>query len=1367
MASLSEEPTIETAPSQERLDELLSTEERPTSDETGRIKEEDRQTTPSSPRRNGIPPKRPLTTAKRTAGTTPSPAPMSTTSSACRATPGSGLSKPPTRPTASSTARRPPTNVTAATAASSGHRLRASRSSFDDGKTVATGSVDENKKRAIGGAAKHVSISGPTSSRSSAANSISSSTDPQPSLGSTAPIDRQIGTRASAVSPAKSALRPTTNNARPNTATTARSARLIASSTRGTTATATSGLAKKRLSTIPASPAAAKNNVIASDTEKTEPSASRKPARPALGTRKSTTSVGIEQRLQEMELVNQMLRAAMAEDGDEDDEVKEEYEKKVDETLASLRMKLEEARRNEAEEGIAPTRMSAIKPGVGDAHTDGNVMKETSSRDETGRQSDIDAMQLQTALLESRMKVQIMEGELEVLQAKMREYSTAAAEVSKEVQEATENIRREHALKVDELLTSHTNEIDPLRARLDEADKTHKQYVEQSVKEIEEARAAAAQNGSKAVAKKLEEQQKAHGAALNALEADLATERANGTETALRLEQLLSYISTLESRLEEHRNISEEALQNCQRQSTQATKEKDRAIEVKDQDILTLQRKMQELQDTQSLALEEVKSAAMRSSSALESEISALRAKLVEAEDKSLLASTRHDELVQAKDRDLKGMRQVIENLQNELQQLHESKGRELDSHKINLIQEHESAIGMLKAEHQAVLVSAQNQRHEAAQSIHLAHEQELQNLLRDHDITQDELQKTMAELVASKAEFQAKFDSIMAGHTNELRAHHAKHENSKQLLNEAKAAQQEASETIDTLKEKIIAVESEKEESKIATIEMQKDLERASGEVASLRKVLEAFDDESKNKDEQHASTIKKLKEEAAVLAKILDQTNSEGSSAKETHTAALQALRDRHTKEIEELKANSDQKHNAAIQGLQSQHDKVLKALKKTEEEHPAALEKLKGDHSKALEKHIQSLNEVNVGHAKELEELRIRLERQHSQSKQDFEANSADKAFKAENKHLKDLDDLQKEHEKKYSQLRKEMEDAGTQNTSATNKAHETALSELQSQVEQQKEALAQTKCELQAAQDNNKEVEDHKALLDELKVELEQAASVKKELESTLRHLAKARDDVVPIVQELENLKQALPIAKAEAEQHREAVEAANLKVKGQQDKLAAALAEAEEHKTNHRKALAELSTFQPKTTEANAAASEMTQAQAFEVNQELEALQLAADAERDQNTKLKVLLQKAEETAEQHATKVREVEAALKVTTAELIEMQTKRAEGSGFVSSPPPKGGLRLSRWPAGSPAKNGEKEDGAEGEELGSHIEGTMAGLQEQVRQLEGVNEDMLEETARIVNMLSKITEPNTLEGGSSRSTSPPRLPLSEVLDG
>ncbi|KAL8652876.1 MAG: hypothetical protein Q9210_002432 [Variospora velana] len=76
----------------------------------------------------------------------------------------------------------------------------------------------------------------------------------------------------------------------------------------------------------------------------------QKRVRPGLGTRKSTMSVTIEQRLREISLVHQMLHAAMAEEDGENDEVKEAYGKQMDETLAALKARLAEARK---EEGLA------------------------------------------------------------------------------------------------------------------------------------------------------------------------------------------------------------------------------------------------------------------------------------------------------------------------------------------------------------------------------------------------------------------------------------------------------------------------------------------------------------------------------------------------------------------------------------------------------------------------------------------------------------------------------------------------------------------------------------------------------------------------------------------------------------------------------------------------------------------------------------------------------------------------------------------------------------------------------------------------------------------------------------------------------
>ena len=1213
-------------------------------------------------------------------------------------------------------------------------------SSFDDDNKAGTSSADENKKQAVGRVANPISIADPTSQRSPAAKSLQSTNDRSFTLGTAASIETQIGARRNTVSPTKSALKPTTNNARPSTVSTAaRSARPTVSSSRGTPGKATSGLTKKRLSITPAYPAPARSNVGTSDSETAASAASRKPTRPALATRKSTMSVTIEQRLRELEAVNQMLRAAMAEDGDESDEVKEEYGKKVDEGLASLRSKLEEARQREAEEGMSPIPTNDMHSKVGQASTDKRVIEETPSNTRATEPPGIDARQLQVALEASQEKVQVLEAEVKVLQAKNLDYSMAAVKVSKDVQEATENIRKEHALEIDEIVVGHTSELNSLRAEFDK-EKT---------------------------------------SIISALKADLATERANGTETARRLERALSNVSSLEGSLEEQRRTFEQTIE-----------EKDRALEVKDQDILTLHDELQELQDTQSRELDELRSASLQNSSALESEIIALRAGLVMAEDYSLSASARNDEFAQGKDREIKRMHEIIENLQDGLQQLRESKERELDSEKMRLVQEHENILESLRAQHQKALHAAQQQSVEAAQSTRLAHEQEIQDMLREHGIAQGDLQNSLAEIIASKSDLQAHVDSLKAGHANELSGYQANLEKSEQLLKEGKAAsRQGASEAIDKLKEEISALELERDENKTRQINIQRDLEKALGEVTSLRKVLETFDHESKNKDEQHASVIKKLKDEAAVLAKTLDQTNAEGCSAKEMHLSALQALRDSHSKEIEELKKASDQNRDDTIRELGSHHDKLLSTFKEAEEQylavfeklkahhsealekletdhskalekhtqildgvkvthikeleelkiamdrehentiqqlqiqqtkleqalseakeqHPAALEKLKAEHSKALEKHSATMDEMEIAHSKEVEELKVRLEREYTEIKREVEASSADKASEAERKQLRDLEALREGHEQKYTELQKELEDGRIRSTSEMHTAHEAALSELRLEIEQQREALAQAKGELQVAQDKTKDSQGHEALITELKIELEQAASVKKELESTLQHITQERDEVIPVVEELENLKRDLPNAKAEVKQHREAVEAANLEIKELHEKLAAANAEAEEHKANHQKTSEELSGLQSEIANANVAASEATEAEAYKIKQDLETLQGAADTERVQNAKLKALLRKAEEAAEQHNTRIREVEAALKVTTAELTEMQTKRAEGCEFVRSPSSKGGLRLSRWPAGSPTENGEKEEGTEGEELGPHIEGTV----------------------------------------------------------
>lgn len=101
--------------------------------------------------------------------------------------------------------------------------------------------------------------------------------------------------------------------------------------------------------------------------------------------------------------------------------------------------------------------------------------------------------------------------------------------------------------------------------------------------------------------------------------------------------------------------------------------------------------------------------------------------------------------------------------------------------------------------------------------------------------------------------------------------------------------------------------------------------------------------------------------------------------------------------------------------------------------------------------------------------------------------------------------------------------------------------------------------------------------------------------------------------------------------------------------------------------------------------------------------EIEALKKADDQQRNQNTILQQQLQQAEDVLELRAMRLREAESALKVTKAELVELQTKRPNNSQFAcSTPPPKSSYRSSLWAID---ENTAKRD----ENLGPSISGNV----------------------------------------------------------
>lgn len=120
-------------------------------------------------------------------------------------------------------------------------------------------------------------------------------------------------------------------------------------------------------------------------------------------------------------------------------------------------------------------------------------------------------------------------------------------------------------------------------------------------------------------------------------------------------------------------------------------------------------------------------------------------------------------------------------------------------------------------------------------------------------------------------------------------------------------------------------------------------------------------------------------------------------------------------------------------------------------------------------------------------------------------------------------------------------------------------------------------------------------------------------------------------------------------------------------------------------------------------------------------QELQDAQNEKVSLRNQRAEFQQELAKAGEVAEQRAQRLREAEAALKETEAELVKLQTKKPDGSPdagrtLLTEGPQQGG----GWAV--PAKYAEGLGNAT-----SSILGNMAGISERLRQLQSANEERL----------------------------------------
>ena len=855
----------------------------------------------------------------------------------------------------------------------------------------------------------------------------------------------------------------------------------------------------------------------------------------------------------------------------------------------------------------------------------------------------------------------------------------------------------DHISKIDDLEARYKTGLAAEQSRLDEAENKHSERRTQSLKDLEESKRVALLHNEEMTKNALESQQK-HASDLESLERQLANERNSGFEVASRIREMQSEISNLQTLLSREKQTNTEATRRADQQHLDILEDKEHVITRKDQHIFKLQKEIRNIQTTQSHELEEAKAVALKQQGSLESELISLREKLHEYEENQESFSADHERMLEEKDRQIDGLSQAIENLQSKLQNIHETKARNVDEVKLDLNSEHDRFISDLQRTH-----------HEEINAMILTHEQELETRHNEQLVFTAENDDAVAEL----RDLLKVSESALEG----VRAENAEH-----------------LETVDFLKRKIYDLESEGEEFRTAKISTDDSLQKSSNEILGLKKRLETVNDESQSKDEQHLLAVKHIKDELDATVRILKESTFKEQTVKEMHATELQNLRERHIEDLETLRKKSDE----MLQDLQQNYNELLATCNQAEKELPVKLEKVATDHKVALHKQVQDFEDLKVSHSKEIEELKARFERHRTQYRQSFNESHAEEATKFEKKHLRDIDELQQLHEGRYISLRNELEGAANEKLLAVRKTHEAVLADLQMQLEHETQKFEEVKSQLAHAQTGASQAKEkaaeltaaleeaNEALLDttesdRLRQEIfdltkqhahevfkieENIALDHEKREKERKQGAEVRDRLVA---ESERLRIELLAANDKTKEQQKLINVSANKAQEANHKLSAVCQAADRHKNENRKVLEDLKSARDELEKMKTERSQ-TKTEVFpDVSQQFEALQTAIEAERQKNVKLEKQLHEAQSVSEKHATRVREVECALKVTTAELVELQTARPNGNAFSASPAPKSGLRSSRWGVLEHTDEDDDSGGTQDLEFGSHIEGNV----------------------------------------------------------
>lgn len=809
-------------------------------------------------------------------------------------------------------------------------------------------------------------------------------------------------------------------------------------------------LDKKRLSTIPASPhvkidledSGDNKENVESDVEKKSSAEAPQPNRPALGSRKSTRSVLIEQQIREFELVNTMLMQAMASDGTDDQE-QQEVNETAAASIAKLKADLIKVRQFERENGRLPTE--------GELDGVGSLATETiSEQAEEGSSSTVD---FKAQLKASQAEIDALQSELDALKTKLETSTKTAADNDLQTEEAAEAVRKEHSTRIDELVALHDQkynqlsddhqkeveslsatqaiQLDALKDQLSQKLNNERETIETLQTELEETRSTSVK------------QQAEHRAEVEKMRLELeAQNAANASPSPSSSPDHAQELASAQQKLEAAQSRHLAAKDNAKSKIAKIQEDAEArvsALEAQHREELELLKRDQEHAQTE-----------------LSSKVAELDAIAAELDSKTSQVATQDQEHVKING-EVARQAQVIESLKSQISAFQQTKKEESDAQAVTISQL-EADLANLK---QRQLDEAES----ASSSLALAekaHVEKLATIEKQVKTAQLELDDASAkhsnELTAAAEKSQAKMTAIIqelesskASSNDQLQAAQAQLEEASET---AKAAEKQHQAALQGLQSQLelgnakfedlstrydSILEENESRASISKAEMATLKDSHAEQLQKLNQQLQSSTNDLVSLKEKHNSEIKTLEQQVQSTLKdldILDAGHVEElvrarQEAAETHQKEQEDAEIAHVKRVRELEAQlndassqeatylqsaEDYKrqaaldHESTISALKASHAEILKTLasdltivKETVEAekaaHKSSLERFEEE---AAARHEVAIESLKSSHAKEIQEIGEKSSAVHQQALDDLRTSLAEERKVLESQH-----------------------------------------------------------------------------------------------------------------------------------------------------------------------------------------------------------------------------------------------------------------------------------------------------------------------------------------------------------------------------